>query len=103
MEDITPLIQLLGTKAPQIALYWLAAEKVMKLLQPLIVSRLNAAIERVVETADGEDEKMLRGLFGSRCYRFVAFALDVLIRLKLPGIGDLDKALADKTKKARLD
>lgn len=98
MEDLTPLVQLLGTKAPQIALYWLAAEKVMKLLQPVLVSRLNGAIQRVVETQDDEDEELLRRALSSRAYRITAFALDFMIRLKLPSRSDLDTALAARKK-----
>ncbi len=99
MDDITPLVQLLGANAPQIAMYWLAAEKVMKLLQPLLVSRLNGAIERVVATQDNDDEELLRKALSSRAYRIAAFAADFLIRLKLPGRSDLDNALAARDKK----
>lgn len=100
MDDLSPLIQLVGAKAPQIALWWLGVEKVLKLLQPLLVSRLHAAIERVVSSQDTEDEQLLRRLFEARWYRVTAFALDLAIRLKLPGRTDLDRALDARTSKA---
>ncbi len=97
MDDLTPLIQMLGGKLPQVAVYWLAAEKILKLIQPAITSRIHGAIARAVESGqDSEDEEMLRRIFASKAYRVTAFGLDFLIRLKLPGVADLERALKAK-------
>lgn len=93
MDDLQPLLSLLGAKYAAIAAYWLAAEKLLKLLQPVILGRFNAAIERAVATEDPEDEALLRRLFSSPAYRTLAFVADLLIRLKLPGNTELNAAL----------
>lgn len=97
MDDLSPIIALLGAKYAAVAAYWLAAEKLLKVLQPFIRGRVDAAIARVVETDDDpEDEAMLRRLLSSRAWRIAAFALDFLIRFKLPAVSDLDAAIKKK-------
>lgn len=99
MDDLQPLLSLLGSKYTTIAAYWLAGEKILKFLQPAIMGRFNAAIQRVVDTEETEDEETLARLFSTKTYRTIAFLLDFLIRFKLPGNAELKAALANRKPK----
>lgn len=94
-EDPTILV-LAQETFPMLAVYWLAAEKILKLVQPFLIGFVNRAIARAVETSDTDDDHFIEVVLKSKAWRLIGFLLDLLVRIKLPTAADLDNALKAK-------
>jgi len=93
MDELKPLLDLLPAKFGWVCTYLLMGQTVLKLVQPIITGRVQAAIDRVVSTNDTDDDKWLAALFSNKGYRAAGFILDLTVRIKLPGLAELNKAI----------
>lgn len=98
MNELTDLVQFVSDNFPHIAVYWLALEKLLKLAQPILLGAANRAIARVAATAETDDDDLMMSALRSKPWRILGFALDLLVRVKLPTAADLEAAIKQKTK-----
>lgn len=99
MEEFSPVLELLTTKfgfLKEYAAAFIGLQMLLKVLQPGIARFFQAVIERVVDSDETDDDSLLRRWFSSRTWRLIAFFADLVCRLKLPGVRDLDECLRRK-------
>ncbi len=90
MEALNPLLQTLAAKHEWLpaALAWIGGLRVaFKFGSGRLQLALTEWLTRAAADNDAAEDKDIEGLLGSRWYRAVAFALDLLCSVKLPSKG----------------
>lgn len=85
--EINQLIGLLGGDHGTVAqiIAWIGAARVpMKLFSSKLQAAMQKAINRVIETPDDADDKILGRIVGSTGYKIGAFLADWVFSVKLP-------------------
>lgn len=92
MDTLQPILDTLTQKYPWLATLLLAmgtSRLLVKLFSDRIQKSLTAALQRVAESPEQDDDLLAVKLLSARWYRVTAFIVDILASVKLPNIKSL--------------
>lgn len=99
MDTLQPILDTLTQKYPWLATLLLAmgtSRLLVKLFSDRIQKALTAALQRVVDSPEQDDDEIATKLLAAKWYRITAFLVDTLASVKLPSTASLKAMQAPK-------
>lgn len=98
MSELQPILDLVGHKLPWLMTFVGGARLLMKWVSGPVQTKLTARMAAAATSPDEQEERDWEAVLSARWYRGMSFAVDLVLSVKLPTLGELLKQKAESRK-----